>query len=374
MLQPTKVASFDISSAIKEENGQMVVCDRNQLPADVSSEVDKAIATISFNNQTSITNYGTEAQKNISALSSSILAAVKTKDTGEVGGLLTGLVKNIKDIDCKSLSGKSTKGFLEKLFSKITDPLETFVVKQRSVSANIEVVAKDLDKKRLELLESVKLLDKMYMQTGMMFKNLQIYIIAGFMKLKEERDTNLKQLEEKATDTKDNADIQAFEDYRKTLDRFEKRLHDMTIARHVALLQGPQIRMMQHNNTLLAEEIQNSILNAIPAWQQAMVLAIEAYKTRDAMETQKLVKSTVNDLLKQNSEMLKTTSIEVSKMAQETLIEFETVVAMQDNLLSSIDSIKQIEAEGQKKRESNTQLLLAKETELKDHIMKQVTC
>jgi uncharacterized protein YaaN involved in tellurite resistance len=371
MLQPTKVASFDMSAAVREENGQMVVVDRNQLPADVGSDVDKAMATISFGNQAGISNYGTDAQKNISALSSNILASVKTKDTGDVGVMLTGLVKNIKDIDCRSLSG-ANKGFLHNLLHKIADPLQSFVVKQKSVSANIEVVAKDLEKKRVELLESVKLLDKMYEQTGILFKSLQIYLIAGFMKLREERESVLKDLEAKAMETKDNADVQNFEDYRKTLDRFEKRLHDMTVARHVALLQGPQIRQMQHNSTLLAEEIQNSILNAIPAWQQAMVLAIEAYKTRSAMETQKLVKNTVNDLLKSNSEMLKTTSIEVSKMAQETLIEFDTVMKMQDNLLSSIDAVKQIEEEGRKKRESEVQQLISKENELKDRIMKKV--
>ena len=372
MLQPTKVASFDISSAVHEENGQMIVCSRNQLPSDIGGEVDKAMATITFDNQTAITNYGTDAQKNISALSSNILSTVKTKDTGEVGLLLTGLVKNIKDIDCKSLSGSSDRGFIGNLFAKITDPLQTFVTKQKSVSANIETVAKDLDKKRTELIASVQMLDKMYEQTVVYFKSLQVYLIAGFMKLRDEREGKLKVLEAKAVETKDNADIQAFEDYRKTLDRFEKRLHDMTVARHVALLQGPQIRQMQHNSTLLAEEIQNSILNAIPAWQQQMVLAIEQFKARKAMESQKLVKDTVNDILKSNSEMLKTTSIEVSKMAQQTLIEFDTVVAMQENLLSSIDQIKQIEEEGRKKRESEVQQLIAKENELKDRIMKSV--
>lgn len=372
-LVPTKVASFDLSSAIVESNGQVNVVDKSLIPSDVMAEVNKSMATINFKDQTSLTNFGADAQKSMASASAGILATVKTKDTGDVGTMLTGLVKNIKDIDCKSLGKSADKGFIGNLFNRIKDPLQTFMIKQKSVFDNIDVIVKDLEKKRGELITSIKTLDGMYDKNLEYFKGLQIAIVAGFVKLREERETVLAELEAKATETKDPSDIQKFTDYKNLLTRFEKRLHDMVTARHVAMLTGPSIRTMQNNNALLAEEIQNSILTAVPALQQQIVLAIEAYKSRQALESQKLIKDTTNDLLKSNSELLKQTSIEVATMAQQTLIEFDTVVTMQENLLSSIDSVKQIEEEGRKKREAEVQQLIQKENELKDRIMKQTS-
>jgi uncharacterized protein YaaN involved in tellurite resistance len=179
----------------------------------------------------------------------------------------------------------------------------------------------------------------------------------------------LAELEAKATQTQDHVDIQAFNDYKGTLDRFEKRLSDMIMTRHIAVMQGPQIRMSQNNASILAEEIQNSILNVIPAYQQQLVIAIEQFKAKKAVESQKLLRTTVNDLLVQNSNMLKTTSIEVAQLAQQGMIEFETVVKMQDNLIQSIESIKQIEKEGQERRRQEAIQLQQKEHEFAQKLL-----
>lgn len=359
--------SFDIGRIVSEQDGKVITTDANLLPTNVLEQVNQISSAIKFD-QTAISNYGVACQSNISALSQTILSTVKTKDSGEIGVMLTGLVRNIQGIDTSDLTKKKT--WLSNISDKMFNPLQSFITKQKSISANINNVAKDLDAKRVTLLESVKTLDKMYDSTVESFKSLQLYIYAGFNRLEIERDTVLKDLEAKSLETKDQSDVQKFVDYQKTLDRFEKRLHDMMIARHISLLQGPGIRVCQHNNTMLAEEIQNSILNAIPAWEQSIVLGIESYKSKQAIDAQKLMKTAINDILRSNSELLKQNSIDVATMAQETLIDIETVNIMQDNLLGGIDAVKQIELEGKKARQNEMTMLVAKEKELRDRLVK----
>ena len=362
----------DYNSLTNDSSGTVVCARMQDLPPEIANEVRTASATINFADQNSITNYGVACQSNLSSVSNQILANAKTADTGEVGGLLTNMVKGIKDIDVSDLSGKPKKGFFG-FIKKITDPIDVFMIKQKSVSENIEAIAKDLDKKRTELLQSVNTLDQMYNSNLEHFKSLQVYIYAGFQQLEIERSGRLKELENIANTSKTHEDIQVHEDYRKTLDRFEKRLSDMVMNRHIALLTGPSIRMMQNNASTLAEEIQNSILNVIPSWKTQMVLAIEGYKARKAVESQKLIKDTVNDLYAKNAEMLKTTTIEVAKIAQSGVIEFDTVVKMQESLISSIEAVKQIEAEGAQKRKEQVKMLQQKEAEFNAKLMQTIT-
>jgi len=363
-LVPTKVSSFSYNDLVKDSGRGLMAIDKSMIPESVRTEIDSAMSQIDLVNQSSITTYGTSSQTGVSNISKSILSGVKTGSAGDVGTALTGLVKNIKSIDMDSIKGNRTGNFITKLFDKIKDPLQTFMIHQQDVSKNIEVITKDLMTKRQELITSSQTLDKMYDQNLQAFRNLQVFIVAGLMKLNEERGGRLVELQAIAESSKDPADVQAYEDYRQCLNRLEKRVHDMAMSRSIAMLTGPAIRQSQANANMLAEELQNSVLTAIPLFEQSVVLSIEAYRQEKAIDAQKMVTGMVNDMLVSNSEKLKTTTIAVAKMSQETMIRFETVAKMQENLLSSIDAVAQIEVEGKKKRADDMAQLSAKENEL----------
>ncbi len=312
-----------------------------------------------------VLQYGSGAQKNISDFSSSALGNVRTKDMGEVGDMLGDLVVELKGLD---IDGEDKKGFLG-LFKKAGNKLATLKAQYDKAEINVNRISEELEKHQIVLLKDVAMLDKMYELNQAYFKELSMYILAGKEKLATERATTLVELKEKAEKSGLPEDAQAYNDFINMCNRFEKKLHDLELTRMISIQMSPQIRLIQNNDSLMVEKIQTSLANTIPLWKSQMVLALGMEHSKQAMEAQREVTNLTNELLKKNSEMLKTGSIEIATESERGVVELETLKQTNQNLIETLEEVRRIQAEGsQKRREAEVELGRI-ETELKNKLL-----
>mgnify|MGYP006935489089 CR=1 FL=1 len=366
LVEPIEVYSKEDAVTDVVAYNPLLIKELDKLPVESRLEVFKIKDSINLSETSSITNYGSECQKSISDLSQQILGNIKTKNVGEVGNLVTELMKTMKDTDLGALDGKTN--FLMKMFYKIKDPIDNFLAKNENLAENIKKVASDMAEERLELIKSINTLDQMFELCHVYHDNIQNYIFAGKLKIEEE-SKKVSKLEAIANESGDLQDVQAFEDCKRTIERFNKRLHDMELTKQVILLQAPQIRQMQSTNMALADEIQNSLVNAIPAWQSSLVITVEGYKANKTMKIQNGLRSVLNKSLVATSEMLKETTVEVAKMGQKGLIDLSTIESMHKNLIESFTKVKQIASESESRAKEETSKLIALEDSYKKKML-----
>ena len=300
-----------------------------------------------------VLQYGAGAQKNISDFSTAALGNVRTKDMGEVGDMLGDLVVELKGLD---IDTEEKKGFLG-LFKKAGNKIATLKAQYDKAEVNVNRISEELEKHQIVLLKDVAMLDKMYELNQAYFKELSMYILAGKEKLATERNTTLVQLKEKAEKSGLPEDAQAYNDFANMCNRFEKKLHDLELTRMISIQMSPQIRLIQNNDSLMVEKIQTSLVNTIPLWKSQMVLALGMAHSKQAMEAQREVTDVTNELLRKNSEMLKTGSIEIATEAERGIVELETLKQTNQNLIETLEEVRRIQAEGsQKRREAEVEL------------------
>lgn len=349
---------------------QPVVDLKSLSPEDLQKAKDIA-ATIKVDDAQTVIQYGIGAQSKLSGFADTILTEVRAKDTGYVGGILTDLVLKVKDIGVGNLSGE--KSFLENIpvLNLFINTVRKFIAKYEKMSVQIEQVIAELDKSRMNLLKDITLLDNLFAKNSEYLKELDLYIAAGQLKLDELRAGQLVELQKKAEETKDPLDAQKLNDFLQFLNRFEKKLHDLKLSRMIALQTGPQIRLIQNNNQALVEKIQSSILNTIPLWKNQIIIAISLFRQKKALEVQKSVTDTTNELLAKNSEMLKTGSLEIAKEAERGIIEIDTLKKVNADLISTIEETLKIQADGRAQRAAAEQELVKMEGELKAKLVGQ---
>ena len=322
-------------------------------------------AQIDITDTQMVLTYGAAAQKNISDFSSAALGSVRTKDMGEVGDMLGSLVVELKGMN---IDLEEKKGFLG-LFKRAGNQLATLKAQYDKAEGNVSRISEELEKHQIVLLKDVATLDKMYDLNQAYFKELSMYILAGKEKLAAERATTLVELKEKAEKSGLPEDAQAYNDYMNMCNRFEKKLHDLELTRMISIQMAPQIRMIQNNDSLMVEKIQTSISNTIPLWKSQMVLALGMYHSQQAMQAQHEVTELTNELLKKNSEMLKTGSVEIAKESERGIVELETLKQTNQNLIDTLEEVRRIQAEGSQKRREAEQELGRIESELKNKLL-----
>ena len=312
-----------------------------------------------------VLQYGAAAQKNIADFSESTLNAVRTKDLGELGDMVTDLVTELKGFSVEEEEKKGIFG----LFKKATNNIATMKAKYDKAEVNVDKIAGELEKHQVVLMKDVALLDQMYDKNLEYFKQLTMYILAGEKKLQDERATTLAQLYEKAQSSGLAEDAQTAKDYAALCDRFEKKLHDLKLTRQISLQMGPQIRMIQNNDTLMTEKIQTSLVNTIPLWKSQMVLALGISHSKQAMEAQRAVSDMTNDLLKKNADMLKIATVETAKESERGIVDIETLQHTNQTLISTLDEVMAIQTEGRQKRLAAEVELQRIEGELKQKLL-----
>lgn len=325
--------------------------------------VDTFAKQIDLTNSTMVLQYGAGTQKKMADFSETALENVRSKDLGEVGELLAGVVKELKSFD-----EEEEKGFFG-IFKKASSKIETMKAKYAKAETNVNEIVKVLESHQVQLLKDVAILDKMYELNLTYFKELTMYILAGKKKLKEVRETTLAQLLKKAEESGLPEDAQAAKDMDSMCIRFEKKLHDLELTRMVSIQTAPQIRLVQNNDTLMVEKIQSTIVNTIPLWKSQMVLALGVEHSSQAAAAQREVTDMTNELLRKNAEKLKMATIETAKESERGIVDMETLKTTNESLISTLDEVMNIQREGRQKRQEAEAELRNMEQELKNKLL-----
>ncbi|MBO7730230.1 MAG: toxic anion resistance protein [Lachnospiraceae bacterium] len=313
-----------------------------------------------------ILQYGAAAQQKIADFSDNALEGVKTKDLGEIGKEISSLITELKGFDVDD-AGKATG--LAKWFKKKANSLTTLKAKYDTVEKNVDRIAGTLQDHQNTLLTDIVMLDKMYETNLTYFKELTMYIIAGKKKLEEERATTLVELQEKAKESGLAEDAQTANDFAALCDRFEKKLYDLELTRTVSMQMAPQIRMIQNNDTLMTEKIQSTVNNTIPLWKNQMVLALTMAHADEAMQAQQEVNEFTNKLIAENAEKIHQGTVEIAQESEKGIVEIETVVYANNQLIESLDEVVKIQEEGRAKRLAAENELGLIEAQLKQKLL-----
>ena len=320
---------------------------------------------IDLTNSQMILQYGAASQKKLSDFSDSALSRVRTKDMGETGELITQLIGELKGFDA---TAENQKGFLG-FFKKKSNELEALKVKYDKADVNVERIKAQLEDHQVTLMKDIAMLDKMYQLNLVYFKELSMYILAGKKKLADVRANELQQAMDKAKVSGLPEDAQAARDLADQCERFEKKLYDLELTRNISLQMGPQIRLLQNNNTMMAEKIQSTIVNTIPLWKNQMVLALGLAHSQQAMQAERAVTDATNELLRKNAATLKQGTIDIAKESERGVVDIETLQQTNRDLISTLDELNKIRADGKAKRAAAEQELGRIEGELKQKLL-----
>ncbi len=312
-----------------------------------------------------VMNYGSGSQKNISDFSSQTLGKVRTKDLGEVGGMLSDLVVELKGFD---FDEEEKKGFLG-FFKKAANKIEEVKAQYDKAEVNVDKITQMLDKHWITLNKDITMLDKMYEMNQAYYKELTMYIIAGKLRLEELRATELPAKVKKAEETNAPEDAQAANDFANMLNRFEKKLHDLDLTRMISIQMAPQIRMIQNNDSIMAEKIQTSIVNTIPLWKSQMVMALSLHHSKQAMEAQREVTNLTNELLKKNADALRMGSVDIARESERGIVDLETLKHTNQQLIDTLEDVRKIQDEGRARRAEAEVELGRIEGELKSKLL-----
>ena len=320
---------------------------------------------IDITNSQMVLQYGAASQKKLSDFSETALSRVKTKDMGETGELITNLISELQGFDATTEQPKGIFGF----FKKTANSIEQLKTRYDSADKNVERIKAQLEDHQVTLMKDITMLDKMYELNLVYFKELTMYILAGKKKLAEVRANDLKAAQEKAQRTQLPEDAQAARDLADLCDRFEKKLYDLELTRNVSIQMGPQIRLIQSNDTMMAEKIQTTIVNTIPLWKNQMVLALGIAHSQQAMQAERAVTDATNELLKKNAATLKQGTIEIAKESERGIVDIETLQQTNKQLIETLDELNKIRADGKAKRANAEQELGRIEGELRQKML-----
>ena len=333
-----------VEEAAVEEKKEAAVFDESTLSPEERKMVDDFANSIDLQNSTVILQYGAEKKKKIADFSETALANVRSKDLGEIGELLSGVVYELKKFD-----EEEEKGFLG-IFKKGGNKIAAMKSKYDKAEVNINKICDVLEEHQRQLWKDSAMLDKMYDLNKNYFKELSMYILAGKKKLERARTEELPGLMEKAKQSNLPEDAQEVNDFVAMCDRFEKKIHDLELTRMVSIQMAPQIRLVQSNDTLMSEKIQSTLVNTIPLWKSQMVLALGINHSTQAAQAQREVTNMTNELLRKNAEVLKMATVETAKEAERSIVDIDTLKQTNESLISTLDEVLRIQTEGREKR------------------------
>ncbi len=338
--------------------------DYNKLTEQEQKAIDEFVTKIDEKDTNMIISFGAPAQTKISKFSDEVLDNVRTKELGTVGNLLSDLAGEIKSFD-----GGIDVNMKPSLFNSIKKQINRLLARFSKVETNINKIEKELEGHKLQMMKDIAIFDEMYEKNIEYFKELSLYIIAGNKKLDEIKNVTLPALHKKAEETKEQNDVQAYNDMINIANRFEKKLYDLKTTRIISIQMAPQIRLIQNNDTELVDKIQSSLTNTIPLWKNQMIISLGIANASRALDAQEKVTNLTNEMLKKNSELLKQGSVKIAKESERSIVDLETVKKTNQDLIETIDSIIKIHQEGSQKRAEAEVELNKIEGELKSKLL-----
>ena len=347
--EPVKAEKLDISSLSPAEQAAV---------REFSEQID-------ILNTEQVMNYGSAAQKNISEFSDAALNTVRTKDLGEVGDKLSDLVVELKGLNFSPEEKKGLKG----LFKKSTTNLASLKAQYDKAEVNVDKIVESLEGHEVTLMKDVALMDKMYERNEEYMKELTMYILAGKLRIEQLRNEELPKYRQKAMESNLPEDAQAANDFANMIGRFEKKIHDLELTRTISVQMAPQIRMIQNNDSLMMEKIRSSINNTIPLWKNQMVLAMSLFHSDQAMKAQREVTNMTNQLLEANAQALHQGSVDVARESERGIVDMETLIKTNEELIKTLDEVRQIQNDGRTRRAQAEEELARIEGELKQKLL-----
>ena len=358
---PAAPQADEAAQAARDANA--VKLDESMLSEAEKKMVEEFSQKIDVTDSNLVLNYGAAAQKNIAAFSESALNNVKTKDLGEVGEALSSLVVELKTF------GQPEKKGIAGFFQKKKNELTAMKASYDKAEVNVDKIASILEGPQVPLMKDIAMLDQMYDLNTKYYKELTMYILAGKKALMKARNETLEEMRKKAASTGSQEDAQKYNDYANLCNRFEKKLHDLELTRMISIQMGPQTRMIQNNDTQMLEKIQSSLVNTIPLWKSQMVLALGLEHSRQATAAQSAVTNMTNQLLQKNADLLKMGTIETAKEAERSIVDIETLQHTNQQLITTLDEVMQIQKDGAQKRKEAELELGRIEGELKQKLL-----
>ena len=340
---------------------------RDLAPADLArvAEIKKAV---DVRDAQMVIQYGLPAQSKLATFADSLLADIRTKDTGEAGQALAELLVKVKELDVDGLAAGSP-GSRIPLVGRFLDAFKRFNARYQKLSTNVERLLDGLERARMGLLKDVTVLDKMYELNLEYLGQLDVYIAAGDEILLDLQTKQLPALEVEARSSNDPLVAQQLTDFRQAMARFERRVHDLKLTRMIAIQTAPQIRLIQNNDQNLVEKIQSSITNTVPLWKNQIVIALSLYRQQQALELQKEVTNTANELLAKNAELLKQGSAKVGREVERGIVDIETLKKANDDLIATLEETIKIQAEGHQKRVAAEGELVRMQSDLRQKLV-----
>jgi len=348
---------------ITEEEIKEARLDDSSLTEDEKKMVEDFASKIDITQTNSILQYGSAAQNKVADFSENALKNVKAKDLGDVGDILSNLVNQLKSFDVND-----SQGFFEKIFKKTANGITSLKTKYDSAEKNVEKIVDLLEEHQVTLLKDVSLLDQLYAKNLVNFKELTMYILAGYKALDKYKNEDLPKALKHAEETGQPEDAQIANDLASYINRFEKKLHDLELTRTVAIQMAPQIRLVQNNDTLMVEKIQSTLVNTIPLWKSQMLIALGLSHSKEAIKAENEVNEMTNKMLKQNAENLKTATIKTAEASERGIVDIETLTETNKKLIETLEEVKRIQKEGRDRRVLAQQELRRIEDELQEKL------
>ena len=363
--QPAEVVQPEEAQPQAKPKDADTLAEESGLSEEEKQQVEDFAKKIDLSNSTQILQYGAASQKKVADFSTSALENIRTKDLGEVGDMVTGLITELKGFDATVEQPKGIFGWFKKAGSQV----EELKLRYSKAETNVDKIESMLQDHQVQLLKDISMLDTMYERNLVYFKELTMYIIAGKKKLEQVRGEELPALVAKAQQSGLPEDAQAAKDLEDQCTRFEKKLYDLELTRNISVQMSPQIRLIQSNDTMMAEKIQTSIVNTIPLWKSQMVLALGLAHSQQAIEAQRAVTDMTNELLKKNAAALKQGTLEAAKESERGVVDIETLQQTNRSLIDTLDEVVKIQAEGRAKRVAAEAELGRIEDELKAKLL-----
>jgi len=360
---PTAETELMAETGYALEKPEAKAMDDTMLTEDEKRMVVQFSQQIDIKNSKMILQYGVGPQKKMTDFSESAINVVRSKDLGEIGDMLSGVV-----MELKGFNEEGTKGFWG-FFKKSANKLTAVKAKYATAEANVNQICKVLEQHQVQLFKDIAMLDKMYDLNLVYYKELTMYILAGKQKLRLIEAEELPALRETARLSGKPEDAQAANDFGSLCNRFDKKLHDLDLTRMISIQMAPQIRLIQNNDTIMSEKIQSTIVNTIPLWKSQMVLTLGIAHSTQAAQAQREVTDMTNELLRKNAATLKMASIETAKESERGIVDIETLRFTNETLISTLDEVMQIQSQGQEKRKAAELELARIETDLKEKLL-----
>lgn len=355
------LANTDEETGMEQTIYQQLSKDRQDQAKALSEKIDAS-------DSQSIVSYGAMAQKQIGDFSHQIIAQVQNQDLDVVGEQLRELLARLNDTDPSQLANQK-QNRIQRWFKKQKASLYEMNAKYQKVGYQIDEIAGHLTRQKNGLLNDNLQLDSLYQQNLDFFEALNVYIAAAQIKAEQLRQEELPALKDQVTSEHDQMTIQKIADLEQFINRLEKRIYDLELTREITIQQAPQIRLIQNANQNLAEKIQSSIYTAIPLWKNQIAIQLSLYRQKDALDAQIAVTDTTNQLLTENSELLKQSSLETARQSERGVVDIETLKHSQQNLIDTITETMQIQEEGRAKRLQAEREMVQMENELKQHLL-----